>query len=110
MINDFRYHIPTYTFNDFGYHIPTYTFIPPYIFINFWLDISPYSIQVPQIEGKNILLVRGSFVKKWLLTKSILYMFITPYTFIIFTWKIRPTWLFHPTHLMIFHEKSNLHD
>ena len=89
---------------------PTYIFIPPYIFIDFWLNISPYSIQVPQIEEKSIQLVRGSFVKKWLLLKSILYMFITPYRFINFLWKIRPTRLFHPTHLLIFHEKSNLQD
>ena len=89
---------------------PTYIFIPPYIFIDFWLNISPYSIQVPQIEEKSIQLVRGSFVKKWLLLKSILYMFITPYRFINFLWKIQPTGLFHPTHLLIFHKKSSLQD
>ena len=46
-----------------------------------------------------IQLVRGTFVKKWLLLKSILYMFITPYRFINFLWKIQPTGLFHPTRL-----------
>jgi hypothetical protein len=31
---------------------PEYMFIPLYIFINFWLNIPPYSIQLHQIEEK----------------------------------------------------------
>ena len=98
--------LQVYWFWGFFPHIHVYSTL----LINFWLNISPYSIQVPKIEKKIIQLVRGSFLKKWLFTKSIIYMFITPYTFINFPWKIRPTGLFRPTHLLIFHEKSNLQD
>ena len=38
------------------------------------------------------------------------YKFIPPYRFINFPWKIPPTGLLHPTGLLIFHEKSHLHD
>jgi hypothetical protein len=67
-------------------------FIPPYRFLIKYL---PYMFIPPYI----------------FLVEYLPYMFITPYMFIKFSMK-KPTYmsLFGPTHLIIFREKSSLHD